>query len=422
MHIGASRLMAYIYIFVLLSTAVTTATGAALTADQSSHMMRRDAPLKARAHQNLAVQLGSMGEIQLTSQQQKMEEQPRSGEHDGLCDTVFTLGVDGQDDCGNFTLIQDEDLCNKAADEMNLIKPVMTGTISQHTDLEKQRPRGCFKAPCADTAGECIYLNMRDIDVNQTVTGTLTGTPVCVKARFATGNASDNASVACPEGYTEIENESECDVAASCKLHCTGDPNMIKGLPAYEDGVQIPGSAVADYNKYPTGCFVSESQECPGEPGSTLSLAGKTVFFNPVKVGISLPTNPTGSPICIATKEGFQHAHSTAKETDNDTPVIWFCVANIGSGQGPFVVQGPFSNITAAKTALNANPGSNTSRQMICEMSENGPKSDPHKVGGEDQDAGAGGGFERWWAGWPDMNLMNQKCGSDTACLSGSPM
>jgi len=420
MHIGASRLMAYIYISLLFSTAVNTVTGAALTAEQASHMMRRDAPLHAHAQKKLAVELGSTGEIQLSSQQQKSEEQPRARDHDGLCDKVFVFGADGEDDCGNFTLIQEEDLCQKAADEMNLVKEIMTGTITQHTDLEKQRPRGCFKAPCTNSANECIYLNDRDVDVNRSL-WTITGTPVCIKNRFINGTAAANASVECPPGYTEIENEHECTVAASCQLRCTGDPMMLKGVPEYNDGFQVAGSAVADYNKYPTGCFVSETQQCPGTAGPTLADAGKTVFFNPVKLGISLPSNPQGTPICIADKESYQHNKTNAKETDNDTPAIWFCVANIGDGTGAHEsVLGPFNNITAAKTALNAQTGSITNRQMICEMSENGPKQDPHKVGGEDQ--GDGAGFNRWWSGWPDMNLMNQKCGADAGCLSGSPL
>lgn len=76
--------MAYIYISVLLSAAVATAIGASVTAEQSSYMMRRDAPR--------TVELGSDGDVQLASLQQKMDEQPGSAQQK----LAVELGSDGE--------------------------------------------------------------------------------------------------------------------------------------------------------------------------------------------------------------------------------------------------------------------------------------------------------------------------------------
>ena len=89
----------------------------------------------------------------------------------------------------------------------------------------------------------------------------------------------------------------------------------------------------------------------------------------------------------------------------------WFCVA-IGSDS----VKGPFSDIGSAKQELNKNTGSATNRQMICEMTKNGAKSDPHTVGGQNQGGGAASGFQKWWGGWGDIHRMNLMCNGDSAC------
>jgi len=90
----------------------------------------------------------------------------------------------------------------------------------------------------------------------------------------------------------------------------------------------------------------------------------------------------------------------------------WFCVANINRG----TVTGPFSSVDAAKSELNKRPGNSGNRQMICEMSASGAKKDPHTVGGQNQGGGAGAGFQKWWADWNEIHLMNGMCNNNQDC------
>jgi hypothetical protein len=53
---------------------------------------------------------------------------------------------------------------------------------------------------------------------------------------------------------------------------------------------------------------------------------------------------------------------------------------------------------------------------MICEMSKNGAKSDPHTVGGQNQGGGVTAGFNKWWYGWGDINEMNKMCAASAKC------
>jgi len=109
-----------------------------------------------------------------------------------------------------------------------------------------------------------------------------------------------------------------------------------------------------------------------------------------------------------------------------ERPATWFCVVNIGSGEGA-TVQGSFYLLEQARSVLNASPGSATNRQMICEMNAAGvvtgtTATDPPRTlrGGKNQDAGPDGGFERYWDGDTDITTMNAKCLEDTTCAAGS--
>jgi len=95
------------------------------------------------------------------------------------------------------------------------------------------------------------------------------------------------------------------------------------------------------------------------------------------------------------------------------TVTEWFCVANINQD----TVTGPFYSVDGAKSELNKIVGSTSNRQMVCEMSASGAKQDPHIVGGVSQGGGfAVSGFQQWWNGWDDINLMNDMCENDEDC------
>jgi hypothetical protein len=92
--------------------------------------------------------------------------------------------------------------------------------------------------------------------------------------------------------------------------------------------------------------------------------------------------------------------------------VSWFCVASISRKS----VTGSFRKLEDAKTELNKRKGSANNRQMICEMTRHGAKSDPHKVGGENQGGGSKAGFQKWWWNWDDIHRMNKMCDDQAAC------
>mmetsp|Transcript_51498 Transcript_51498/g.89482 ORF Transcript_51498/g.89482 Transcript_51498/m.89482 type:complete len:123 (-) Transcript_51498:88-456(-) len=95
---------------------------------------------------------------------------------------------------------------------------------------------------------------------------------------------------------------------------------------------------------------------------------------------------------------------------------VWFCVAQISRKR----VKGPFIDVDEARKYLNKKAGSGSNRQMVCEMSRSGAKYDPHSVGGQNQGAGAGGGFSgKFWWNWNDIHDMNKMCNEDDDCKKG---
>lgn len=91
----------------------------------------------------------------------------------------------------------------------------------------------------------------------------------------------------------------------------------------------------------------------------------------------------------------------------------WFCVANLNKNR----VSKPFSDLNSAKKELSKTSGSSRNPQMICEMGkESGAKSDPHRVGGQNQGAGTRAGFSKYWRNWNDIKAMNRMCNSNDMC------
>jgi len=90
----------------------------------------------------------------------------------------------------------------------------------------------------------------------------------------------------------------------------------------------------------------------------------------------------------------------------------WFCVARLNRQR----VSGPFKTVQSAKNELNKQTGSAGNQQMICEMSKTGAKKDPHAVGGQNQGAGGGAGFNKWWGGWSQVHSMNAQCDKKSRC------
>lgn len=263
-RIGAG--MPRLLVALLLQVLSPAATGAALTAEQTSPlMMRRDARTDAPS----ALQLGPAGEMV------EVEASGTSGKEASAvvpegCDDTFELGSENSDNCGtNHTMIEDDGKCREAAETNHYVMP-SNGVISGDF-WEKTRPKGCFKFPCSESAtGECYFYNEREdpVPARQIV-----GTPVCLKPKYMNGTAVGNATVTCPAGYAMITDEETCRGAGICQGYCEGS----------EFRASILAADAADL--YPEGCFIHAKEGC--------------VYFNPPKA--TPPTHPSGTPLCNTT-------------------------------------------------------------------------------------------------------------------------
>lgn len=240
------------------------ADGAAFTAEQTSpHIMRRD----AKSNTPTALHLGPAGEMIEVIESKINTDAAIVPEG---CDDVFELGLENSDDCGrNRSIIEDDGKCREAADVNHYVMPGGSGVL-KGAKWENTRPKGCFKFSCAESStGECYFYNEREDPVPA---AEITGTPVCLKPKYANGTAAGNATVTCPMGYSMITDEEKCRGAGICQGYCEGS----------EFRASIAGNA----DHYPAGCFIHEVEGC--------------VYFNPPKA--TSPTHPVGTPVCNYTR------------------------------------------------------------------------------------------------------------------------
>eukprot|EP00466_Bigelowiella_natans_P006874 jgi/Bigna1/69920/fgenesh1_pg.10_\ len=106
-----------------------------------------------------------------------------------------------------------------------------------------------------------------------------------------------------------------------------------------------------------------------------------------------------------------------AHDDDSVDGRTWFCVARMNKRN----VEGPYRTVAQAQRVLNKVRGNIFNRQMVCEMRNGKAKRDPHRVGGRNQGAGARGGFQKYWFGWHDINILNHKCSHSKACRRVGP-
>lgn len=100
-----------------------------------------------------------------------------------------------------------------------------------------------------------------------------------------------------------------------------------------------------------------------------------------------------------------------------EQPKEWFCVARKNGGEKG--VSGPFDDIEAAKKELNKEDGNEGNPQMICEMTVNGAKRDPRRIGSGKQKMSQEGNPDlKSFLGQPeDMNAMIAQCNENGPCI-----
>jgi len=232
-----------------------------------------------------------------------------------------------------------------------------------------------------------------------------------IQGKACSGN--DCTSVAtCPSGQTAVK--------------CASDPpNSGNGL------VPSKGACTA----YGSGKSIKAIASCVANFGETFYSASSDKYEDNKELSASCPSGkPLGcycqskGAACSQTAfspSGFACKQKIGKSTSGGGAKIvavcvepaykgkdWFCVVNLHKQY----VRGPFAYVEQAQEELNKSPGSGSNKQMICEMSKDGAKKDPHMVGGKNQGAGASGGFQKYWSGWKDVNTMNSRCTQNDAC------
>jgi hypothetical protein len=191
-----------------------------------------------------------------------------------MCDLDFPLGKENKDECkGADKRILDRTQCHESARQNK-------GDDKQAFLLDSNwfnvHPEGCFAEAC-DAAkvnatehpdanftgygGLCYYFNPTGFPPH----GTITGTPVCERAKFLNATQKDINVGGCHEGYERIYNEFTCHKVGGC----LSDPDA--------DEFRVGIKNFSQHFDFPRGCFIADDGE---------------VYYNPIK-------DPTGAPIPI---------------------------------------------------------------------------------------------------------------------------
>jgi len=226
-----------------------------------------------------------------------------------------------------------------------------------------------------------------------------------------------------------------------------------KGYEVYPPFEKYEGKDLSNTGEKPWFCVVSYSKNWVKGPFSdveaaktelnkiTASRSNRQMICEMSKSGAKKDPHRVGSQNQgLGTKAGFQKYWRNWREinrmnqycTDNDAckyngaenvPVpaeskkSWYCVPRYHKKK----VEGPFPDVESAKKELNKEKGSNSNWQMICEMTEKGVKSDPHKVGGQNQGAASRNGFNTYWRSWGGIGRLNGMCHADASCALNAP-
>merc|ERR1712176_152696 len=89
----------------------------------------------------------------------------------------------------------------------------------------------------------------------------------------------------------------------------------------------------------------------------------------------------------------------------------WWCVPSLT--KNALLGSGSYTKLAEAIQVLNSDgKGGYDNRKMVCEMSDAGVLHDANTItwNGKTQGGGPANGFDKFWAGWGDINKMNVLC------------
>ena len=144
--------------------------------------------------------------------------------------------------------------------------------------------------------------------------------------------------------------------------------------------------------------------------------------FEPTREPTDAPTRaPTDAPSPSPTRRPTPPSRAPTRAP---TRPPWFCVANLMTR----AVSGPFFLRENAVKELNRRAGGSTNPQMLCEMTEAGPRADPARVGAVFASPTAASvnntaafGEQAWWANAKQVAAMNELCRNSRSCMQRKP-
>jgi len=233
------------------------------------------------------VHLTSEGEVELLESGSRLELRSQDEESvkqsaTDMCLYDYPVGLEKTSTCidggkNNELLIDSEEMCMHAASKAGAT--TLPGNFRLHSDLEKLRPKGCFKQTCSEAGhvghGACYFFNPVGDDIPPNASWE--GTPICYRPRYQ--NGTEGVAGSCGDlhpGYELIDEEQKCRAAAGCLAEPPAH-NFIIGT--------FNGSKHLDYVR---GCYFDEDR--------------KQVFWNPPN-DLGACTDCRGKELCVATSQ-----------------------------------------------------------------------------------------------------------------------
>merc|ERR1740117_1618949 len=128
----------------------------------------------------------------------------------------------------------------------------------------------------------------------------------------------------------------------------------------------------------------------------------------------------------------MQDACNADEMCSTNTLGKWYCVVH-GNDPDPLADQSATNKVVAVSSSLEQAKDAQRDvisgrSQMICEMSEEGAKKEPHTINGQKQGDASGNNdnndltFKKFWHDWHDIRRMNTLCEADTSCRYNSAL